>query len=359
MKSAGLVDLQVNGFGGLDFNAGGTPGAFAGGRIDQAFEALLATGVTTLLPTVITATGPLLEARFAALDAAISASPLGPAMCPGYHLEGPFLNPAPGYAGCHPAEAMTAPDYALVERLERLLSRPILLITLAPELPGAEAFIRRARAAGKLVAIGHSAAGFAETAAAAAAGATLSTHLGNGLPQILHKLANPIFAQLAEDRLMAGFIADGIHLHPQALKVMIRAKGPGRAMLVTDAVSAAAAPAGLYPFASMTVQRGADGAVRVPGAESLAGSSLCLDAAVRNLVAWGIADAATALAMASAAPAALLAPALAAHGLTQDLGELLWSEQLTLRELRLGPVERRYPAPALQPVAPVENDHAG
>ena len=126
-----------------------------------------------------------------------------------------------------------------MERLERALSRPILLITIAPELPGADTFIRRARARGKLVAIGHSAADFAVTNAAAQAGASLATHLGNGLPQLLPKLANPIMAQLAEDRLAACFIADGIHIPPSALKVLIRAAG-ARAMLVTDAVSAAA-----------------------------------------------------------------------------------------------------------------------
>jgi N-acetylglucosamine-6-phosphate deacetylase len=352
LKSAGLVDLQVNGFGGVDFNAG----AFAEGEVARAMEALLATGVTSLLPTIITATETQLAQRFAALDAAIAADPLARLMCPGYHLEGPFLNPAPGYAGCHPPEAMVAPDYGLVQRLEQGLSRPILLITVAPERPGAENFIRTARAHGKLVAIGHSAADFAQVAQAAACGASLSTHLGNGLPQTLHKLVNPVFAQLAEDALVASVIADGIHIHPGALKVLLRAKGPGRTILVTDAVAGAAAPPGLYPFAGMVVERGADGAVRLPGGPTLAGSALCLDAGMRNLLAWGIADAAEALAMASSRPAALLAPALAAHGLPPLQGEALWSDDLRLRHVSLGPVERHYAAALHQPL---ENDHAG
>ena len=344
MKSAGLVDLQVNGFAGLDFNGGEHLGHFAEGRLDRALEAVLATGVTTLLPTVITAAPDLLEARLEALDAAIAASPLARLLCPGFHLEGPFLNPAPGYHGCHPPEAMRPPDHALVERLERRLSRPILLVTLAPELPGAEDFIRRARAAGRLVALGHSAADFRTVRRAAEAGATLSTHLGNGLPQTLPKLDNPLFAQLAEDRLAATFIADGIHLPPDALRVLLRAKGPERALLVTDAVAAAAAPPGRYPFAGMTVERDAAGTVRVPGAASLAGSALCLDDAVRNLVAWGLADAAEALAMASTRPAAILAPALAARGLPPlDPGALTWSDDLRLRHLRLGAIERHTP----------------
>lgn len=341
MNSAGLVDLQVNGFAGVDFNAGP---ALTAAALERALEALLATGVTCLLPTIITAGEADLAARFAALDAALDASSLGAAMCPGYHLEGPFLNPAPGYAGCHPAAAMVPPDYAMVERLEAGLSRPILLITLAAELPGAEAFIRRARAAGKLVAIGHSAADFSAVQSAASAGAGLATHLGNGLPQQLPKLANPIFAQLAEDRLAVSLIADGIHLPPPALKVLIRAAG-SRALLVTDAVAAAAAPAGLYDFAGMQVERDAAGAVRLPGQVSLAGSALCLDQALRNLCGWGIATAAEALAMASERPAALLAPALAAHGLRQEPGALQWSDSLTLRSLRLGRIVRDYPTP--------------
>jgi N-acetylglucosamine-6-phosphate deacetylase len=328
MRSAGLVDLQVNGFAGVDFNGG----AFPPGALDTAMEAMLATGVTCALPTLITATAPELHTRFASLDAAISASKLARLMCPGYHLEGPFLNPADGYAGCHPPAAMTAPDYALVEELERHLDRPILLITIAAELPGAVVFIRAARAAGKLVAIGHSAADVTQVAAAAEAGAGLGTHLGNGLPQMLPKLANPIMAQLAEDRLAVSLIADGIHIPPHALKVLIRAAGP-RALLVTDATAAAAQPAGQYAFAGMTVARGADGTVRLPGQPGLAGSSLCLDAAVRNLVAWGIATPADAIAMASTRPMALLQPALAAHGLTQRPGELLWSEALIPRAL--------------------------
>ena len=355
MKSIGLVDLQVNGFAGVDFNAGN---GLAAHYMDIALEAMLATGVTCLLPTLITASEPQLTARFTALDEAVSGSRLGALMCPGYHLEGPFLNPAAGYAGCHPPTAMVRPDYALVERLERGLSRPILLITLAPELPGAEAFIRRARAAGKLLAVGHSAADFEQIARAAAAGAGLATHLGNGLPQALPKLVNPIFAQLAEERLAVSLIADGIHVPPEVLRVLVRAAGPDRSILVTDAVAAAAAPPGRYAFAGMMVQSDAAGAVRLPGQASLAGSALCLDAAMRNLVAWSIAMPATAVAMASTRPAALLAPALAAHGLAVPPGELLWAEDLTLRQLRLGPVERHYSNTHPPLTATLESHHA-
>lgn len=338
MRTAGLIDLQVNGFAGIDFNSGAVTPA----EIDHALEAMLATGVTLCLPTIITAHPAELDRRFQALDAAIQASRLGPLMCPGYHLEGPFLNPSAGYAGCHPAGAMTAADPGLADQLESRLARPILMVTLAPEIEGAQRLIADFVRAGRVVALGHTAADFDQVAASADAGATLSTHLGNGTPQQLHKLTNPIFAQLAEDRLRASFIADGIHLHPKALRSLLRAKGLDRSILVTDAVSAAASKPGNYPFAGMTVELRPDGSVRQPGAANLAGSALCLDQAVRNLVAWGLATPKEAIAMASSHPLKVLAPALRSRGVVVDRGEIDWSDDLTVRHVRLGAIERSF-----------------
>ncbi|GAU85300.1 N-acetylglucosamine-6-phosphate deacetylase [Bosea sp. BIWAKO-01] len=340
MLTAGLVDLQVNGFAAVDFNSGAVTAA----EIDRALEAMLRTGVTICLPTVITAHPHELEERLRALDAAISASRLGPLMCPGYHLEGPFLNPADGYSGCHPAAAMTAADPTLVDRLEAGLDRPILMVTVAPEVEAVPTLIAALHGQARIVALGHTAADFDQVASAAAAGATLSTHLGNGMPQVTHKLANAIFAQLAEDGLWASFIADGIHVHPKALKSLLRAKGLGRSILVTDAVSAAAAAPGNYPFAGMSVERKADGSVRQPGSVSLAGSALCLDQGVRNVVAWGLATPEEAVAMASSHPLAVLAPALRARGLELPLSEVAWSADLAVQRVRIGPEERRYDA---------------
>lgn len=340
MLSSGLIDLQVNGFAGVDFNSGTITAA----GLDRALEAMLATGVTACLPTIITARPGELEQRFVALDRAVTASRLGPLMCPGYHLEGPFLNPAPGYHGCHPPEAMTGADMALVERLQGLVSRPILLVTLAPEIKGGMALVGALARSGRVVAIGHSAVDFALAEEAADAGATLSTHLGNGLPQQMHKLDNAVFAQLAEDRLWASFIPDGIHIHRKALGSLLRAKGMARSILVTDAISAAASPPGRYTFAGMSVERGADGAVRQPGGIGLAGSALCLDQGVRNLVAWELATPQEAIAMASSHPHALLEAALARFGITLDLGEIEWSQDLAVRQVRLGDIERRFAA---------------
>ena len=306
MRSTGLFDIQINGYAGVDFNST----ALTADALDHALAAMLRSGVTACLPTLITAPEAVLAERFTALDAAVAGSRLGPTMVPGYHLEGPFLNPSLGYAGCHPASAMVLPDAPLVERVTRGLRRPILLLTLAPERAGALSLIAWARSRGIVVAMGHTAADADCVHQAADAGLALSTHLGNALPQPQPKFLNPLMAQLAEDRLHASFIADGIHIPPDALKVMLRAKGLARSILVTDATAAAATPPGRYDFAGMQIEHAADGSVRVPGSTVLAGSALRLDQAVRNVVAWGLASRIEAIAMASTIPAALLGIAL-------------------------------------------------
>jgi N-acetylglucosamine-6-phosphate deacetylase len=335
MQTTGLIDLQVNGYAGVDFN----DTALDAAALDHALHAMLCAGVTTCLPTLITAREPALAERFAALDRAVANSHLGPLMVPGFHLEGPFLNPAPGFAGCHPPDAMLPPDPALLQRLAAPLARPILLLTLAPEQSGGMALIAWATAQRMLVAIGHSAADQAIVADAAQAGATMSTHLGNALPHTQPKFRNPLIAQLAEDRLAASFIADGIHIPVAALKVLLRAKGLSRAVLVTDATAAAATPPGLYCFAGMAIEHATDGSVRVPGSEVLAGSALCLDQAVRNLVAWDLATPDEAIRLACNNPAALLAPALMARGIGLADSRVTWSQRLVPQQIRLGGVD--------------------
>jgi N-acetylglucosamine-6-phosphate deacetylase len=299
---------------------------------------MLRTGVTSCLPTLITAAEDRLHERLANLDRAVAESRLGPLMVPGFHLEGPFLNPAAGYAGCHPSEAMVPPDPALLQRLCRDLERPVLLLTVAPERDGALDLITWACSRGMRVAMGHTAALAPDVERACEAGVCLSTHLGNALPQPQPKFANPLMAQLAEDRLFASFIADGIHIPRMALKVMLRAKTLARSVLVTDATAAAGVPPGLYRFAGMTIDKTEDGSVRVPNRPMLAGSALCLDQAVRNLVAWGLASAAEALAAASDTPASLLADAFAHHAIALPAGTVRWSADLYPAEIAVGDI---------------------
>jgi N-acetylglucosamine-6-phosphate deacetylase len=333
MRTTGLLDLQVNGYAGVDFNTGSlTPDA-----LDQALNAMLRAGVTHCLPTLITAPEAELAARLHALDRAIRTGRLGPIMVVGIHLEGPFLNPEPGYAGCHPAEAMVTPDLALLERVMAGIATPIRLLTLAPERPGALALIAWAARRGIVTALGHTMADLETVRLAAGAGVRLSTHLGNALPQPQPKFLNPMIAQLAEDRLHASFIADGIHIPPHALGVMLRAKGLERSILVTDATSAADTVPGLYDFAGMLIEHAADGSVREPGSPVLAGSALRLDQAVRNVVEWGFASPRQAIAMASVQPAALLGCPIMPAAVT-------WDEALTPRGITVGDVTVTNPA---------------
>ncbi|QQR38464.1 N-acetylglucosamine-6-phosphate deacetylase [Devosia rhizoryzae] len=325
MISDGLFDLQVNGYAGVDFNNPSmTPAQF-----DLALEAMLASGVTQCLPTIITAFPNELAARFAALDRAVRSSRLGSVMVPGYHLEGPFLNAGDGYSGCHPQAAMADPDAALVARIEEGLTRPILLVTLAPERDGAMDFIAAMRRQGKTLAMAHSAAGFAQVRAAADAGLTISTHLGNGLPHTLPKLENTLLAQLSEPRLAACLIADGHHMSPDALTAMIRLKGADKCILVTDAVLGAAAAPGVYTFAGMAVERTATGAMVQPRRTVLAGSTLRLDEAVRNAMRWTGLGAETALAMASRMPRRALAHSMRKYRIDMESGRVRWASDMT------------------------------
>src|SRR5260221_6083988 len=186
-QTGGLVDLQVNGFAGVDFNTPGlTPADF-----DRALQAMLATGVTRCLPTLITGSEPDLIACFRALEAARSVSPLA-AMVLGYHLEGPFLSPAEGFRGCHPEACMQPASLPLFERLQAAAGGRIRLVTLAPEGPGALELVEALAGRGILVALGHTQADRATVRAAAERGARLSTHLGNGTAATLPKADNPI-----------------------------------------------------------------------------------------------------------------------------------------------------------------------
>ena len=335
MRATGLFDLQINGYAGVDFNSA----ALTSDALDHALHAMLRAGVTQCLPTLITATEAELGARLQTLDRAIRTSRLGPLMVPGLHLEGPFLNPLPGYAGCHPAAAMVPPDPALLARLMAETATPIRLLTLAPERPNAIPTILWARGQNIVVAMGHSAAGMDDVREAAAAGLTLGTHLGNALPQPQPKFLNPLMAQLAEDRLHASFIADGIHIPPHVLKVLLRAKGISRSILVTDATAAADTPPGLYDFAGMRIEHAPDGSVREPGSDVLAGSALRLDQAARNVVAWGFVTQEEAQEMASTRAAE-------AMGMWRVPGHVEWDGDFFPCRIEIGDVVVENPARA-------------
>ncbi len=280
----GMVDIQVNGFAGVDFNAAGLTAA----KLDAALSAMLATGVTRCLPTLITASAEDLVSLVEALDAAVSESRLGPFMVPGYHIEGPFLSPEPGYVGAHPPQHTQKASPELVRKLQQAASRPILMMTVAPEVDGVLDLIPMLKDSGIACAIGHSAANRDQIDAAIAAGAIMSTHLGNGQPHLLNKNESSMLVQLSRDALMASFIADGIHIPSDILKCWLRAKTVSRSLLTTDASAGAGAPGrgGTFTIGPQTIERAADGSVRIPGSNYLAGSAETLDQMVRNVMDW-------------------------------------------------------------------------
>lgn len=276
---AGLIDLQVNGYRGLDFNDGKvTPE-----RVSALTRMMTEIGVATYLPTLITASRASIVSALSAIAAARREDPLCARMIPFVHVEGPYLAPEDGPRGAHPREQIRAPDLDEVAEWQRTSGGLVGKMTLSPHHDGVCDFIRALVGQGILVAIGHTSATPEQIHAAVSAGARLSTHLGNGAAAMLPRHPNFIWAQLAEDRLDAGFIADGFHLPADTFKAMLRAKGLERAYLVSDAAALAGMPPGIYdsPIGGR-VEVGSDGRLGVAGTPYLAGAGrpLCEDVAL-------------------------------------------------------------------------------
>jgi N-acetylglucosamine-6-phosphate deacetylase len=199
-------------------------------------------------------------------------------------MEGPYISPEDGPRGAHAREHVRAPTLDDFRRRQDAAEGRIRLVTLAPEASGAIPVIEHLAASGVRVAIGHTDASGAQIREAVRAGATLSTHLGNGCAQLLPRHPNVIWEQLGEDGLLASLIVDGHHLPPLTVRSMIRAKTPARTILVTDAMAAAGMPPGVYTLGGQRVELDAQGRVAAPGAPNLAGSSLTMPVAIGNTV---------------------------------------------------------------------------
>ena len=277
--SPGWIDLQVNGFAGVDYN---NP-ASSHEQISGSIRAQFACGVTRFYPTVITGAPDRMTGALRNLAKAKESLAEGPAM-EAFHLEGPYISPRDGPRGAHPAEWVRPPDVAEFERFQGAAGGNIRLVTLSPEWPQAPAFIEKLVVRGVVASIGHTHASAAQIADAVSAGATFSTHLGNGTDPVLPKTANYVWEQLAEDRLAASFIVDGFHLPAAFLKVALRAKGLDRSVLVTDAVMPAASAPGSYRLGEVDVELHRDGSVRLAGGTRLAGSALQMDQAISNVI---------------------------------------------------------------------------
>ena len=314
----GFLDLQVNGHD--DVN-----GATASGDQWDRMDGLLrAQGVTAWCPTLITAPLDRFASPLERIGAAMVRRPEGAPAILGVHLEGPFLGGAPG---AHPREHLADLD------LEWLAALPpiVRVVTLAPEQPLAIPAIELLVARGVLVSLGHSTATYDQARAAADAGARLVTHLFNGMGPLHHRQPGLVGAALSDDRLVPSLIADGVHVHPAALRAAARAKGNGGWILVTDAVA----------WRDGRLAEGrvelVDGAPRLADG-TIAGSSLTMDAAVRRMVEEAGVDLFDVVTAATATPARLLGlddRGVVAPGARADLVAL--SSDLAVEEVWIAP----------------------
>jgi len=270
-----FFDVHIHGSAGRDVMEG-TPEAFA-----TIGKFLARHGVGVFLATTVTAPVDTTLRSLEGMAAQISrdhngASPLG------IHIEGPFLSPHK--KGAHPERLLQTPSIELFDRMWQAAQGQIRLMTIAPELPGAEDLIRHAAALGVRVSLGHSNADTAAARAGIRAGATTATHTYNAMRQFDHRDPGLLGEVLANDDLFAELICDGLHVHPDAVRIYWRSKGRDRAMLITDAMSAAGMPDGTYKLGELDVQ--VVNGMCVIGEGTLAGSTLTLDRGVQNFAAF-------------------------------------------------------------------------
>jgi N-acetylglucosamine-6-phosphate deacetylase len=275
----GWVDLQVNGFAGVDFSAPGLTVA----DVRQATRALVARGTAAYCATLVSCAPERYEENLPVLASAMDEPDIRPHLL-GIHLEGPFLTR--DACGAHSADLLQRPSVPLLERWMKRASGRVAILTLAPELDGAEAVIRCAAALGVVVSLGHHLADQDAVARAVDAGAMCSTHLGNGIPNTLPRHPNPIWTQLADDRLTGLFITDGHHLPPEFVRVALRAKGIERFVVTSDAASIAGLPPGEYVWQGKTVVSEPGGRVALKHGTALAGSSATMADCLTWLRSW-------------------------------------------------------------------------
>jgi N-acetylglucosamine-6-phosphate deacetylase len=325
----GFIDLQVNGFAGVDYNDPASSHDEIAGSIRRMFE----TGVSKFLPTIITGseeriTGALRNLADFAEKGSVEAQAIA-----GFHVEGPHISPEDGPRGSHPQVHIRPPNIDEFERWQEAAKGGIRLITVSPEWPEMPAYVRHITRRGVVASIGHTKATREQIVAAVDAGATKSTHLGNAAHSILPKTDNYIWDQLVEDRLTAGFVVDGIHIPEVFLRASLRSKGVERSLLVTDAVMPTMCEPGPYRLGEVDVELHANGSVTVRGGTRLAGSALRMDEAVGNTVRLGGVSLSEAISMATITPARIGRVAGRQRGLNTgdkaDLVRFRWNRDST------------------------------
>ena len=297
----GYIDTHVHGGGGAQCNTADPDEIAAVARFHARH------GTTAMLATTVAAPLAELERALGAVGRcahpASRGAQTGGATILGAHLEGPFLSPT--RPGAMDPSMFLSPQAGAVERLLTSAAEAMRMMTLAPELPGALELIRALAGAGATVSLGHSDATYAQARAAVDAGARAATHLFNGMRPFHHREPGVIGAALDLPEVSCEVICDGVHVAPVALRVVARAKGAAGIRLVTDAIEAAGMPDGSYRLGAAKVEV-SGGVAILPNADSIAGSTLTMDAAVRHAVEFLDLPVPEAIAMASGNPARLL-----------------------------------------------------
>ncbi|MEU8139089.1 N-acetylglucosamine-6-phosphate deacetylase [Streptodolium elevatio] len=266
----GFVDMHVHGGSGASYMSGDPEQALRVAAFHRAH------GTTTTMASLVTAPHDELMRAVSQLAGLVEDGVLA-----GLHLEGPYLSRA--RCGAHDPELLRDPDRAEVDALLKAGRGTVRMLTLAPELDGGVDLVRRLVDAGVLAAVGHTDGTHRETLAALAAGASVATHLFNAMRSVHHREPGPVTALLQDSDVVVELINDGVHLHPGIVNLAFQAAGSSRVAFITDAMSAAGMPDGTYPLGPMTT-RVEGGIARLVDGDSIAGSTLTLDRALRTAV---------------------------------------------------------------------------
>ena len=296
----GFIDIQINGFMGVDF---------ADQHLDiegvrKAVRALWRYGVTSFLPTLITADQSQLLYSFSILSKAMEDKEIGNSI-PGFHLEGPYISPVQGFRGAHLEKYIRPPDWNEFLKLQGAAQNGIKLITVAPEIEGAIPFIQQCNRHGIVVSLGHTNGNAKEIRNAVDAGASMSTHLGNGCANMINRHQNPIWPQLADDRISASIIADGFHLNQEEILCFHKIKKSSRTILVSDALDLAGLEPGEYIRGERRVLL-TPNVVKFPAENVLAGAASPISVGVSNMLRITQCSLPEAIQMASTNPAKLI-----------------------------------------------------
>lgn len=299
----GLFDNQINGFAGVSFSFGG--GDLTSEEVKKATQELWKKGVTTYLPTLTTHSQDVLVKNFSVLAGAMNEPDLHGSI-PGFHLEGPFINPEDGFRGAHPKRYVRLPNWDEFMEMYEAAGEKILQVTVAPEMEGGQEFIKKCRDKGIVVALGHHNANTQQVDEAVANGARISTHLGNGCANMINRHRNPLWPQLANEDLMISIICDGFHLLPEEIKVFYDVKGPEMTVITSDVTSYAALDPGEYKTSTgETIELTPEGMLRYPAQNVLYGSASPITKGVGHVMKVTGCSLADAIQMSSTNPAKL------------------------------------------------------